>query len=91
MSILKQLHPVSSSTSKLSQQINHQHTEFNTSNRPLSKFTHFWIGLTRKQCLDIATQEQFQTTNFAHWLYLNELGLVLSFKHQQCVKADKLT
>lgn len=49
-----------------------------------------WIGLSHRKCLNIIDQYQLTITSFAHWLYIPQLNVILSFKHQRCIKAGKM-
>lgn len=44
-----------------------------------------YIGMSRQHCQQLIQQQQLPSIDFAHWLALPTLGMLLVFQHQQCV------
>lgn len=49
------------------------------------------LGSTRQDCSTYLTQRSIASINFAHWLAIPTLQLLLVFRGQHCIAIEKLT
>ena len=50
-----------------------------------------YVGQSQSQIERALVRLNYHMTQFAHWLYVYELGLVLSFSHQICIKVGVMS
>lgn len=48
-----------------------------------------WLMLSKQSCLQLCRQHNFTTTEFAHWLAIIDLGILLVFRQQCCIAVQK--
>lgn len=51
---------------------------------------HAYLGKSKWQIKQDLQHTASQITEFADWLYVLELGLILSFRHQVCVQVGSI-
>lgn len=49
-----------------------------------------WIGLSRQSCIARCLILQATTIQFAHWLAIPSLGILLSFKNNNCMAVESI-
>lgn len=50
-----------------------------------------WVGQSRQACLHYCQQHGYPTIQFAHWLAIAPLGIMLVFKNQHCIGVECIT
>ena len=50
-----------------------------------------YVGQSQSQIEQAFVRLNYHMTQFSHWLYVYELGLVLSFSHQICIKVGVMS
>ncbi|WP_230659669.1 hypothetical protein [Psychrobacter sp. I-STPA10] len=48
-----------------------------------------WLAKSKQRCLQLCQQHKLATIEFAHWLAIPDLGLLLVFRQQCCVGVQK--
>ena len=58
-------------------------------NKPIEIINSVWLGKSKQSCLQLCRQHNYTSTEFAHWLAIIDLGVLLVFRQQCCIEVHK--
>ena len=57
--------------------------------KPIEIIDRVWLDKSKQSCLQLCRQHNYTTTEFAHWLAIIDLGVLLVFRQQCCIEVHK--